>query len=365
MSEHSKSAWTRRQFIRTSAATLAGSAVAQVAAAAAAPAVVEASSASRKARLPVVISSTNGLEPIDRAMAMLRRKADPLDAVIAAVNIVENDENDSSVGRGGMPNEDGIVELDSCCMHGPTHKAGGVAAIRNIANPSSVARLVMQRTDHVLLVGEGALRFAKAHGFEEEDLLTPKSRREWLRWKESLSDKDDWLAPAKPEGKKNASIPDAYERTWGTINCCAVDASADIAGVTTTSGLAFKIPGRVGDSPIIGAGLYVDNAVGAAGSTGRGEANLQNCSSFLIVEYMRAGKSPEQACLDVLQRVADHTEPRLRDKNGRPAFGLTFYAVHKDGRHGSASMWSGGHYAVHDGTKARREECAYLFKKDK
>ncbi len=363
MSEPSKSAWTRRQFIRASAATLAASAVAQTATAE--PAVADRVSRSGKGRLPVVIASANGLKAIDKAMAMLRDKADPLDAVIAGVNIVENDEDDGSVGRGGLPNEDGVVELDSCCMHGPMHKAGGVAAIRNIANPSSVAQLVLQRTDHVLLVGEGALRFAKAHGFKEEDLLTKKSRETWLRWKESLSDKDDWLSPAQPDGKKAARMPDNHERTWGTINCCAVDAAANIAGVTTTSGLAFKIPGRVGDSPIIGAGLYVDNAIGAAGSTGRGEANLQNCSSFLVVEYMRAGKSPEQACLDVLQRVTDNTEPRLLDKQGRPAFGLTFYAVHKDGRYGSASMWSGKHYAVHDGTKAERKNCAYLFKRDR
>ncbi len=361
MSEHSKSAWTRRQFIRTSAATLAGSAFAQAATAA----VAEPPGIPDRGRLPVVIASANGLHAIDKAMAMLRGKADPLDSVIAGVNIVENDENDTSVGRGGLPNEEGIVELDSCCMHGPTHKAGGVAALRNIANPSNVAQLVMQRTDHALLVGEGALRFAKAHGFKEENLLTPKARQEWLRWKESLSDKDDWLAPTQPDGKKAARLPDAYERTWGTINCCAVDGAANVAGVTTTSGLAFKIPGRVGDSPIIGAGLYVDNEVGAAGSTGRGEANLQNCSSFLVVEYMRAGKSPEQACLDVLKRVTDHTEPRLRDKKGRPAFGLTFYAVHKDGRYGAASMWSDKQYAVHDGTKPQRKDCAYLFKRDK
>ncbi len=363
MSERSDSAWTRRQFIRTSAATLAGSAVAQVASTA--PAVAEPPSPSAKGRLPVVISSANGLGAIDKAMAMLHHKADPLDAVIAGVNLVEENEDDGSVGLGGLPNEDGIVELDSCCMHGPTHRAGGVAALRNIIYPSKVAKLVLERTDHVLIVGEGALRFAKAHGFKEENLLTDKARRTWLRWKESMSDKDDWLAPSKPAGEKGARAKETFERTWGTINCCAVDAAADIAGVTTTSGLAFKIPGRVGDSPIIGAGLYVDNAVGAAGSTGRGEANLQNCSSFLVVEYMRAGKSPEQACLDVLQRVADHAEPRLRDKKGRPAFGLTFYAVSKDGRYGSASMWAGGRFAVHDGTGARRESCAYLFKKDK
>ena len=248
-------------------------------------------------------------------------------------------------------------------MHGPTHKAGGVAALRNIRNPSKVARLVMQRTDHVLLVGQGALRFARAHGFAEEELLTDKARQIWLRWKESHSKRDDWISADELAGEQGARGESKILHTWGTINCCAVDASADIAGVTTTSGLSYKIPGRVGDSPIIGAGLYVDNDVGAAGSTGRGEANLQNCSSFLVVEFMRAGKSPQDACLETLKRVADHTEPRLRDGNGRPRFGLKFYAVAKDGRYGSASMWSRAKFAVHDGTEARLEECAFLYKR--
>jgi N4-(beta-N-acetylglucosaminyl)-L-asparaginase len=360
------------------------------------PALVEPSASGR----PLVISSANGLQAIEKAMSMLKQKADPLDAVIAAVNVLEDDPNDHSVGLGGIPNEDGVVELDACCMHGPTHKAGAVAALRNIRNPSSVARLVMQRTDHVLLVGEGALRFAKAHGFAEEELLTDHAREQWVRWKESLSDKDDWLSPAEGDGgggnvetskrrnvetskrrnietsksrsgvRQRQSLPQdqrswATRRSWGTINCCAVDGAANLAGVTTTSGLAYKIPGRVGDSPIIGAGLYVDNAVGAAGSTGRGEANLQNCASFLIVELMRSGRGPEQACLEVLKRIADHTEPRLRDRAGRPAYGLMFYAVTKDGRHAGASMWSGGKYAVHDGPRARLEEVAYLYQTDK
>jgi N4-(beta-N-acetylglucosaminyl)-L-asparaginase len=318
-----------------------------------------------QASRPVVVASTNGLKPIEKAMSMLRQKADPLDAVIAAVSLVEDDPKDHSVGLGGLPNEDGIVELDACCMHGPTHKAGGVAALRNIRNPSKVARLVMQRTDHVLLVGEGALRFAKIHGFKEEQLLNDEARAIWLHWQESHSEKDDWL-PAKEPGSEPRSrgrLP--VYHTWGTINCCAVDAASNIAGVTTTSGLSFKIPGRVGDSPIIGAGLYVDNDVGAAGSTGRGEANLQNCSSFLIVELMRTGMDPKPACLEVLKRIADHTEPRLRDKSGRPAFGLTFYAVAKDGRHAGASMWSGAKYAVHDGTQARLEQCAFLYERPK
>ncbi|MCG8409324.1 MAG: N(4)-(beta-N-acetylglucosaminyl)-L-asparaginase [Phycisphaerales bacterium] len=360
MNELQDGRWTRRAFMQSSAGALAAGATAQFVGNA--PLLAE-DKMGQKNRLPVAIASANGIKTVEKAMTLLGQKADPLDAVIAGVNIVEDDPDDHSVGLGGLPNEDGVVELDSCCMHGPTHKAGAVAAIRNIRHPSRVARLVMQRTDHVLLVGEGALRFAKAHGFKEENLLTDKARKIWLHWKETHSAHDDWVAPEEDGAQKAAKAPQAFERTWGTINCCAVDASSNVAGVTTTSGLAYKIPGRVGDSPIIGAGLYVDNEVGAAGSTGRGESNLQNCSSFLIVELMRAGKSPEQACLETLRRVADHTEPRLRDKDGRADFGLKFYAVAKDGRYGSASLWSGAKFAVHDGTKARLEDCAYLYKR--
>lgn len=356
--------FTRRGFLRGSAALAATSLIRSDAA----PGAMQPQEAERAgaARPPVVVASANGLKAVEKAMGLLRRGADPLDAVIAGVNLVEDDPNDHSVGLGGLPNEDGVVELDSCCMHGPTHKAGAVAALRNIRNPSQVARLVMQRTDHVLLVGEGALRFARAHGFKEEELLTDEARRMWLKWKESLSEKDDWLSPEEAGDStrgKGARGPFAVDRTWGTINCCAVTAGGDVGGVTTTSGLAYKIPGRVGDSPIIGAGLYVDNEVGAAGSTGRGEANLQNCSSFLIVERMRAGRSPAEACLDVLKRVADHTEPRLRDADGRPDFGLSFYAVARDGRYAGASMYSGGRFSVCDANGARHEECVFLYEK--
>ncbi|MFH1417362.1 MAG: N(4)-(beta-N-acetylglucosaminyl)-L-asparaginase [Planctomycetota bacterium] len=364
MRQDVKSTWTRRRFLKSSAAAaIAGGALGR--AADAAQPLPQHSKPADASGPPVVISSANSLAPVEKAMSMMRGNADPLDAVIAGVNIVEDDPNDHSVGLGGLPNEDGVVELDACCMHGPTHKAGAVAAIRNIRNPSKVARLVMQRTDHVLLVGEGALRFAKAHGFPEENLLTDEAREIWLKWKEAHSQDDDWLAPAEPDVRPSARGHALIEHTWGTINCCAVDASRNIAGVTTTSGLSYKIPGRVGDSPIIGAGLYVDNAIGAAGSTGRGEANLQNCSSFMIVEFMRAGMQPQTACLEILKRIADHTEPRLKDKLGRPRFGLTFYAVSRDGRYGSASMWSGAKFAVHDGAEARFEECAFLFKSPK
>jgi len=343
--------WTRRRFLKSSLAAAAAAGIQPNRA-------VKAAQPSAGGRRPVVIASANGLKAVEKAFSALANNADPLDAVIAGVNLVEDDPEDTTVGLGGLPNEDGVVELDASVMHGPTHKAGAVAALQNIRNPSRVARLVMERTDHVLLVGEGALRFARAHGFPEENLLTEKARQIWLRWKEGRPD-DDWLPPETDERGADAGSPIPF--TYGTINCCAVTAGGDLVGVTTTSGLSYKIPGRVGDSPIIGAGLYVDNDVGAAGSTGRGEANLQNCSSFLIVEQMRAGKHPKDACLEVLRRVADKAATRLRDKQSRAAFGLKFYAVDKRGRFGSASMWGPAQFAVGDEQGARREDTAALY----
>ena len=311
-----------------------------------------------------VIASSNGLRATEKAMQVLDAGGDPLDAVIAGVNIVEDDPNDTSVGYGGLPNEDGVVELDASVMYGPTHTAGAVAALRNSKNPSRVAKLVMERTDHVLLVGEGALKFAKAHGFPEENLLTEKAREIWLRWKENLSNEDYWYPPKRdelPEEVRAALV------SYGTINCLALDAQGRLAGVTTTSGRAFKLAGRVGDSPIIGAGLYIDNAVGAAGSTGRGEANLQTCASYGVVELMGRGLSSLDACLKQLERIVDKTRkvPRLCDQNGRPNFGLDFYALNVKGEFGSASIWSGGRYAAHDGRENKLREGAYLFKKEK
>ncbi len=318
---------------------------------------------------PIAISSANGSAAVEKAMEMLNNGSDALDAVIAGVNIVEDDPNDNSVGYGGLPNEEGVVELDAAVMHGPSYRGGAVASLRNIKNPSKVARLVMERTDHVLIVGEGALRFARAHGFKEENLLTDESREIWLKWKENLSKEDDWLPHHSIEDADIGEYMKSYLRHYGTIHCSALDLKGNLSSVTTTSGLAFKIPGRVGDSPIIGAGLYVDNEVGAAGSTGRGEANLLNCSSVMIVEWMRQGKSPEEACLLACKRINEQCkERRLQDDKGRFKHNVKFYAINKQGEFGSAVLWGndGVHrsmYIIHDGISTKKLESAYLFKR--
>jgi N4-(beta-N-acetylglucosaminyl)-L-asparaginase len=372
---------TRRKFFLT---TLAGSLAAgagRLFGATPAPGPAEAAAQGTR---PLMVASSNGLRTLELGMEILKGGGDTLDAVIAAVQPVEDDPRDSSVGFGGLPNEDGVVELDASVMHGPTRRAGAVASLQRIKNPARLARLVMERTDHVLLVGAGALRFARAHGFPEENLLTERSRVAWLRWKELHSDRDNW-GPGldSPEWRQQtrrllpAHLSEAEKDEWvawirqvlldpptGTINCLAVDANGDISGTTTTSGLAWKLPGRVGDSPIVGAGLYVDNDVGAAGSTGRGEECIKVNGAHTIVEAMRRGKSPTDACLEALERVARNYNGD-RTRLGR--FHLLFYAMNKDGVHGGASLWSatpGGQrrtYAVHDGTEARLVDCAALF----
>jgi len=312
----------------------------------------------------LIISSANGLHAIEKARQLIDDGSDALDAVIAAVNVVEDDPNDMSVGLGGLPNADGEVELDASVMHGPTHRAGAVAALKNIKNPSSVAKVVMERTDHVLLVGEGALKFAKMHGFKEENLLTDQSREEWVRWKETLSNEDDYLPPHSIEDRDIGEGIRKALQTYGTINCLGMDLAGNLSGVTTTSGLSYKIPGRVGDSPIIGAGLYVDNEIGAAGSTGRGEANLVNCSSVMIVEYMKRGESPEEACLLACRRIVEHTrEKRLLDLNGKPKFDVKFYAINKKGEYGGASIWSNGKFVVNDGSQSKLLGLSYLYER--
>ncbi len=329
-------------------------------------------------RGPCSISSLNGLRATARAMELVKQGYDPADAVVQGVRIVEDDPNDTTVGLGGEPNEDGIVELDASVMHGPTHKCGSVASLRNIKNPAMVALLVLRETDHALLVGEGALRFAKQHGFKEEDLLTEASRLEWLKWKNSLGS-DARLSPDEmdtPKGKVWEEGTDAEKsrrsaiehgpiiQHTGTIHCSIVTPNKDIASVTSTSGLSWKIPGRVGDSPIIGAGNYCDNNIGAAGSTGRGEANLSNLCSFYIVECMANGMTPTQACLAAAKRVVDHTrEKRLLGAGGKPNFDLKFYALRKDGAYGSCSLYPGGRFSVDDGTGAKALDAPSLLDK--
>jgi len=286
-------------------------------------------------------------------MELVLGGSDTLDAAVEGVKIQELDPKDNSVGFGGLPNEEGIVQLDASCMHGPTRRAGAVAALEGIKTPSEVARLVLKYTDHILLVGEGAKRFALSYGFREEDLLTPESRQLWLTWRANRGPEDDWL-----------NVPETEQmlaRPTGTINLNVVNAKGDISSVTTTSGLAWKIPGRAGDSPIIGAGQYTDNDVGAAGSTGRGEANVTACGGFLTVEGMRRGLKPTDACLETLKRVVRLTPPRLL-KEGRPTFNLSFYAVNKAGDFGSASLYPAT-YAVHDGRNGALRDTAHLFER--
>jgi N4-(beta-N-acetylglucosaminyl)-L-asparaginase len=303
---------------------------------------------------PLVVSSSNGIKGVKVAYDKMLTGEDPLDAAIAGVNLVELDPTDQSVGLGGLPNEEGVVQLDASCMHGPTRRAGSVAAIEGIATPSLVAKAVMDYTDHVMLVGAGATKFAKAMGFTEQNLLTEQSRQDWMRWKSRLNANDAWL-----DHDRDITI----KFTTGTINMNAVNGAGDIGSVTTTSGMAWKVPGRIGDSPVIGAGQYCDNLVGAAGSTGRGEANIKTCASFLIVEFMRQGLGPQEACLKTLERVVAMTETRLMGPNGRPKFDLEFYALTKDGRFGGATLYSGGKFAVCDEQGARLEAAAYLLKR--
>jgi N4-(beta-N-acetylglucosaminyl)-L-asparaginase len=311
---------------------------------------------------PIVVASGNGLASVEKAMELIRIGHDPLDAAIEGVAIVEADPKDNSVGLGGLPNEDGVVELDAAVMHGPTHGGGSVASIRNIMHPAAVARLVMQRTRHCLLAGEGALRFARAHGFPEVNLLTDESRRIWLHWKETHDAADDWLPP--PDDKVAAFVRETVaNRVTGTIHCSVLDTHGDLGCTTTTSGLSWKIPGRVGDSPILGAGLYLDNEVGSAGSTGIGEANLLNLSSYLIVEGMRRGLHPKDAIIETCKRIAATSvrDPKRRRPDGKTSFNVTFYAVRKDGEFAGGSIYPGSRMAVHDGDRARIVGCDPLF----
>ena len=342
---------SRRTFLGAAGSVAAAAALPRSAAAApvaGAPAVIL-----RGASRFAAVASANGIRGVARAFELASSGTDTLDAAVEGVKIQELDPADNSVGYGGLPNEEGVVQLDASCMHGPTRRAGAVAALEGIKTPSEVARLVLRYTNHILLVGAGAKRFALSYGFKEEELLTPESRDLWLRWRANRGREDDWLDV--PEGEKMA-------RVTGTINMNVVNAKGDISSVTTTSGLAWKIPGRAGDSPIVGAGQYTDNAIGAAGSTGRGESNIMVCGGFLTVEHMRRGMKPTDACLETLKRVVALTPPRLLDQRGQPTFGLQFYAVNKAGDFGAASLFPAT-YAAHDGRDAAVRDAAFLYQR--
>jgi len=374
--------WTRRKFFAT---TLAGGALAGAGQllgeplAGVQPDNLETSNPepARTDKRPVMISSANGVNALQKGMDILKSGGDTLDAAVAAVTIVEDDPNDDSVGYGGLPNEDGVVELDASVMHGPTRRAGSVASVRNIKNVSRLAKTVMERTNHVMIVGEGAKRFAVDEGFEEINLLTDHSRKIWLAWKAKTSfnwrpgiDSPEWKEHISQifggEAAKIAYAERVISRPpTGTINCLAVNDKGEISGTTTTSGLAWKIAGRVGDSPVIGAGLFVDGDVGGAGATGKGEENIKICGGHTIVELMRKGVKPSDACLEAMGRV-------VRNYNGNKTklqtFHLYFYALNKDGEYGSASLWKNGYeenqiakFAVHDGSKSQLTPCKPFF----
>jgi N4-(beta-N-acetylglucosaminyl)-L-asparaginase len=362
----------------------------------------EPASASGSAKSPIIICANNGHAYVEAAYAFLKAGGDTLDAAVKVVMGPENDPNDDSVGLGGLPNEECVVELDSCCMHGPTRRAGSVAGVRNIKNVSLAAKAVMERTGHVMLVGEGAERFAVAMGQPRENLLTERSRKIWLLWKEFNSDRDWWgpgiadphWQPPAPESKPQADLrppllrqriqqlqqraadlgiePEfqlaAVRRVLfppsGTIHCSVLNEKGEMSGITTTSGLAFKLPGRCGDSPIIGAGCYTDQDVGSAGATGAGEENIKVAGAHTIVENMRHGMSPYEAGMDALKRIVrnyngDMTKLRYMD--------MTYYVLRKDGAYAAVCLWEGysptapHKFAVHDGT-LRSETATPLLK---
>ncbi len=306
---------------------------------------------------PVAIASANGVKAVELAVQRMNEGWRPVDAAVAGVELVENDPEDDSVGIGGLPNEDGVVELDACVMDGPSGLGGAVAALQNIKNPAQVALKIMRHTDHVLLVGDGALRFARAHGFTEENLLTEKSRKKWLEWREKRSSIDDWISPEE-NGEHGKEWFRKFKHKTGTIHLGAVAANGDVGSCTTTSGLAFKLAGRVGDSPLLGCGNYCDNDVGTGGGTGRGEACILANGGSFIVHQMSLGRSPTDACMDAVKRVVRLTKvKRLLDAKGRPDFQIQFYATNKAGQFGAAAMFA-DRFAVCDGSGARLADMA-------
>jgi N4-(beta-N-acetylglucosaminyl)-L-asparaginase len=398
--------FSRRDFVRTSVLGAVATGVKTPALAAANGSAAKAnardsqSTAGGSYKLPIIVCAHNGFNYLDDAYTFLKGGGDTLDAALRVVKGPEDDPNDTSVGLGGIPNEEGVVELDACCMHGPTRRAGSVGGVRNIKNVSLVSKAVMEHTGHVMLVGEGAERFAVAVGFPRENLLTDHSRRIWLLWKEFHSNEDwwgpgladpHWQAPdTKLSGKPQAELwkermeklearaadlgiapelrPEAIHKVLfpptGTIHCSALNEKGEISGCTTTSGLGYKLPGRVGDSPIIGAGCYTDQDVGSAGATGSGEENIKVAGAHTIVENMRHGMSPQEAGMDALKRIVRNYNG---DMNKLRFVDMTYYILRKDGAYAGVSLWEGyspGHpheIAVHDGTR-RAEAATSLFK---
>jgi N4-(beta-N-acetylglucosaminyl)-L-asparaginase len=359
----------------------------------------EESQGTASGKRPIIICANNGVKYIDDAFVFLKSGGDTLDAALRIVKGPEDDPNDDSVGLGGLPNEEGVVELDACCMHGPTRRAGSVGGVRNIKNVSLVSKAVMEHTGHVMLVGEGAERFAVAMGFPRENLLTERSRKIWLLWKETHSTDDwwgpgladpHWIPPSSPTTSpqselwqerihrleehavqlgiepefRMAAIRRVLSPPTGTIHCSALNDKGEISGCTTTSGLAFKLPGRCGDSPIIGAGCYTDQDVGSAGATGSGEENIKVAGAHTIVENMRHGMSPLDAGMDALKRIVRNYN---NDMNKLKFIDVTYYILRKDGAYAGVSLWEGyteqkkHKIAVHDGTK-RSEVTVSLFK---
>ncbi|HEX4006137.1 MAG TPA: isoaspartyl peptidase/L-asparaginase [Acidobacteriaceae bacterium] len=426
---------SRREFLSLGALTTAGLGLTSATVPDAFAQTADAVKAMKPPAKPVIVTRVTGDQTIQEAYQMLLDGQDTLDCVHHVCLGRENDQKDHSVGLGGLPNEEGVVELDSCCMHGPSRSAGSVAGVQNIKNVCLVARKVYEHTGHVMLAATGAERFAVDLGFPRENLLTDDARRIWMLWRENNSQMDWWgpsmsqpgwkdpyadrpapkpsmdlhglsslrkdpptqTATASPVGpvprhptaewtesirlrthklvQMAADLGIAPEDrlfaaeqilwpTTGTIHVSVVNPKGEISGATTTSGLAWKLPGRIGDSPILGAGSYTDQDVGSAGATGSGEENIKVAGAHSIVELMRHGMDPKEAGLEVMRRIVrnydgDMTKVRLLD--------MEYYIVRKDGAYAGVSLWSTsptGHprvFAVMDGNGYRVEKCAYLL----
>ena len=311
-----------------------------------------------------VIASGNALTAVQRAYELLSDNEEALTAVAEGLAVTENDPLEVTVGFGSLPNAAGVLQLDAAIMHGPTHAGGAVAAVEGYRHPTQIARRVMEATDHVLLVGQGANQFAAEQGFDyEEDLLTERVRKIWQHWHEHRTGQNDWTVEVNEntDPEVAAFFKRRNDRPQGTAHLSLIDAAGDLSCATTTSGQAFKLPGRVGDSPIFGAGLYVDNAIGSCGSIGLGELNQRELSSFLAVERMRGGCSPQEAGLEVLQRIADRVPSRLRDASGRPKVNLQLFLLAADGTHAGVCMRGPKTIAVGDTEGVRLEDCTTLF----